>query len=427
MAKWTLVFLVILLLVVPTACSPAAKTTTSAPVSVNATASSTTPRPSQNAPSTSSATPVLHVMATGRLSFVQDVKLTFGTSGTVAQVNVNVLDKVTKGQVLAMLDTSSLQESLNAAQFAVNAAKFARDQANYSLLTAQTTSNTMQQNVISANVDLQQAQDNLNKLIYPYNYHTVYIDVPTAIGYITDAMREITNAVNDLKTGQTGDISSLLQQALDNLTSGHDQLYRSGVGTDPFENQNLSSSQYWALRTAEFQLQKAQIAVQNAQNNANSSSITVATAKTALDNANNNVDIAQNNLNIAKDALQKAIITAPFDGIIGAVNVKVFDVLSSAAFASTTAIEIIDPSRMELNVTVNELDISNVKVGQKVNLAVDALPNLRIDGTVSFVGTLPTSDTSMILFPVKITFTLPQNSGLKAGMNARADIIADKS
>ncbi len=423
MAKWMLIFLVILLLAAPTACSSAAKTKTAASVSTNATAS-TTPRPSQNVTSASPTTPVLHVRASGRLSFVQDIKLTFGTSGTVAQVNVSAMDRVTKGQVLAMLDTTSLQESLTAAQLAENTAKFARDQANYSYLTAQTTANTTLQNVISANVDLQQAQDNLNKIIYPYNYQTVYVDVPTALGYITDAITEITSAINTLTTGQTGDIPSILKQALSNLTSSHDQLYRKGVGTDPFADQNLSSSQYWTLRTAEFALQKAQIAVQNAQNSANASAISVSTAKTALDNANNSVDIAHNNVIIAKDTLQKAIITAPFDGVVGAVNVKVFDVLSTAAFASTTAVEIIDPSRMELNVNINELDIANVKVGQKVNLTVDALPNLRIDGTVTFVGTLPSTDTSMMQFPVKITFTLPQNSGLKSGMNARADIIA---
>ncbi|HTY82444.1 MAG TPA: HlyD family secretion protein, partial [Dehalococcoidales bacterium] len=98
-----------------------------------------------------------------------------------------------------------------------------------------------------------------------------------------------------------------------------------------------------------------------------------------------------------------------------------------ASYASTTAVEIIDPSRMELNVNINELDIPNVKAGQKVTITVDALPALKIDGAVSFVGTLPGTDTSMILFPVKITFTLPQNSGIKSGMNAKADIIADKN
>lgn len=427
MAKWTLIFMVILLLVVPTACSSAAKTTASAPASTNATTSPTTPRPSQNAPSVLSTTPALHIRATGRLSFVQDVKLTFGTSGTVAQVKVNVLDRVTKGQVLAMLDTSSLQESLNAAQLAENAAEFAARQAAYALKSVQTDNATVQENVVSAGIDLQQAQDNLNKIIYPYNYHTVYIDVPTALGYINDAKLAIANATAALKSGQIGDIPSDLQQALDNLTSSTDLLNRSGTGTDPFENQNLSMDKFWTLRTAEFGLEKAKVAVENAKNAATKSALAVDSAKTALDKANNDVATAQNNVNIAKDSLQKAIITAPIDGVIGTVNVKVFDVLSSATFASTTAFEIIDPSQMELDVNVNELDIPNVKAGQKVNITVDALPNVHIDGVVSSVSTLPASDASLIVFPIRITFSLPQNSALKAGMNARADIIADKS
>jgi HlyD family secretion protein len=183
---------------------------------------------------------------------------------------------------------------------------------------------------------------------------------------------------------------------------------------------------FWTFRTAEFQVNKAQVAVENAQNAAGKTAIALENAKTARAKADNDVAIAQNNLNIARDTLQKAIITAPFDGVIAAVNVKVFDLLSSATYATTTAIEIIDSSRMELNININELDIPNVKVGQKVTITVDALPGLRVDGTVSAVGTLPAVESGLVSFTVKVVFNMPQNSGLKAGMNARADIVTDK-
>ena len=81
---------------------------------------------------------------------------------------------------------------------------------------------------------------------------------------------------------------------------------------------------------------------------------------------------------------------------------------------------------MELNVNVNELDIPNVKMGQKVTISVDALPGVRFDGTVTSVGTLPMVESGLVSYDVQVAFDVPQNSALKAGMNARADIVASK-
>jgi multidrug efflux pump subunit AcrA (membrane-fusion protein) len=427
MKKVILLCLSIVLLVISAACTSKATTTTS----TRATASNITPsRPVQTTTSTTAVpatvSPALHVTATGRLSFVQDTKLTFGTSGQVIQVSVNELDKVTKGQVLARLDTSSLEATVKAAELAEKSAEFAREQAGYSVQSAVADNNTMQENVKSAGIDLEQARDNLRKITYPYTFTTVYIDVPEALGSINDAMFLIINAETALKAEQYNEVASLLQQALNTITSSYNLLNRKGYGIDVFANQNLPMDKFWTLRTAEFQVNKAQVAVENAQNAASKTAIAVENAKTARAKADNDVAIAQNNLNIARDALQKAIITAPFNGVIGAVNVKVFDLLSSATYATTTAIEIIDSSRMELNINVNELDIPNVKVGQKVTITVDALPGARVDGTVASVGTLPFADSGLVSYAVKIVFDMPQNSALKAGMNARADIVIDK-
>ncbi len=144
-----------------------------------------------------------------------------------------------------------------------------------------------------------------------------------------------------------------------------------------------------------------------------------------MDKANNDVDIANNNLNIARTNLENAIITAPFDGIIADVNVKVGDFLASSSYATTVAIEIIDPSQMELDVSVNELDITNVKLGQKVVISVDALPGKRFESTVTSISSLPDAASSMVSYEVKIIFTVPQNSALKGGMAATADILAN--
>ena len=87
--------MVILLLVVPVACTSTPQATTRNAYNTSArTPASRTPvdaLPDSDADTYALPKPaatVPHVTANGRLSFVQDVKLTFGTSGQVAQVNV---------------------------------------------------------------------------------------------------------------------------------------------------------------------------------------------------------------------------------------------------------------------------------------------------------------------------------------------------
>src|SRR5262249_41447042 len=56
------------------------------------------------------------VTATGPISAVSNLPLSFKESGRLAELKVNVGDKVTKGQVLATLDTTDLQNALDQAK-----------------------------------------------------------------------------------------------------------------------------------------------------------------------------------------------------------------------------------------------------------------------------------------------------------------------
>ena len=84
---------------------------------------------------------------------------------------------------------------------------------------SQTDNSSAQENIAAAGIALEQAQDNLNKITYPYTYHAVYVDVPTALGYINNANVEINNAITALNAGQTSaEALAQLQHALDNRT-----------------------------------------------------------------------------------------------------------------------------------------------------------------------------------------------------------------
>ncbi|MFC1940750.1 HlyD family secretion protein, partial [Chloroflexota bacterium] len=372
MMRWISLCVNIFLLALLVACASMSpevtQTTTPAPPKPTPAPTKPTPIPTEATQTPTPSVPV-SVTANGRLSFVEHRYLTFGTSGKIDQVNVSELDKVTKGQLLVKLDTSSLEQAVKTAELEVSNAEIA---------------------LKSAEITLEQASDDFRKIAYPYSFKTVVLDVPEALVHVNYALEEIAKAVAALKTEPPADIntiSSHLNKALDDLKNGRSLLKR-GFGDDVFGSEYRPVEDFWTMRAAQLDRDSAQLDV---------------------DKAKNDLDKAKNDLDTARDELDKAVIIAPFDGVIAKVNVKEGDILSSATFV---AIEIIDPIYMELDVKVNELDIPNVNPGQKVTISVDALPDVRIDSVVTSINPLPVVESGVVSYDVKVFFYVPQNSSL---------------
>ncbi len=302
---------------------------------------------------------VVTVSADGNLSFVEDRKLVFGIGGTIAEVNVEEGNWVSQGEVLAKLDTISLEL----------AAK-------------------------SAEADRGIADAGYKKLTYPYTYSTFAFDVPDALAAVIDAKRELNKAVEALVIGLSFDqywqIWQELKQAQDKLTMAEQRLAR-GHGEDVFVSGALNVADFWTLRTAQLGVEKAQVA-----------------------------------LDIANDNLKKAVIVAPFDGVVAAVNIKEGDSLSSLDYATRTIMELVDPGSMELSAEVDEIDVPSVKVGQRAIISVDALPDVKLEGKVISISPLATEESGLMLYKIKVSFDVTEGSGLRGGMSATADIVTNE-
>jgi HlyD family secretion protein len=71
------------------------------------------------------------------------------------------------------------------------------------------------------------------------------------------------------------------------------------------------------------------------------------------------------------------------DGTVSSRSSEVGErVQSSSEFAGTEIMRVADLSKMEVRVKVNENDIVNVKVGDPVNISIDAYPDRKFVGTV---------------------------------------------
>ena len=125
----------------------------------------------------------------------------------------------------------------------------------------------------------------------------------------------------------------------------------------------------------------------------------------------------------AQEDLETENLTAPFDGIVADVYIDDGDVVPPSSASQIPAVHLIDATRMELVVQLDEIDIPDVRVGQKAIVTVDALPDLELEGEVTSIYPLPTIDVGLVQYQVEIGFSVPEGSGLRAGMSTTADII----
>lgn len=121
----------------------------------------------------------------------------------------------------------------------------------------------------------------------------------------------------------------------------------------------------------------------------------------------------------AKNKLADHNIYAPFTGTIAEINVKRGDSISG----STTVATLISPHQV-VEISLNEIDIANVQVGQKATITFDANENLTITGEVLEIDLLGTVSQGVVTYKVVIGFDT-QDERIKPGMTASAAIITD--
>lgn len=114
---------------------------------------------------------------------------------------------------------------------------------------------------------------------------------------------------------------------------------------------------------------------------------------------------AQANLRGTDVAVEQTLIRAPFDGVVLTKAANVGDVVtpfSSALDAKGAVVTMADMSTLEVEADVSESNLSRVRIGQPVEIHLDALPDIRFRGVVA--RTVPTVDRSKATVMTKIRF-----------------------
>lgn len=138
------------------------------------------------------------------------------------------------------------------------------------------------------------------------------------------------------------------------------------------------------------------------------------------------VEAARKALEQAQKELDEATITAPFDGLVGAIYVEEGDIIPPPTMAPTVAIYFITPTSLELKAEVDEIDIPDIELGQSVIIEVDAFPEEQFEGMVNLISPVPIIEAGLVLYEVEIGLAIPPDSKVRVGMSATADIIVQQ-
>jgi RND family efflux transporter MFP subunit len=147
-------------------------------------------------------------------------------------------------------------------------------------------------------------------------------------------------------------------------------------------------------------------------------------AKASWETAKLNLEIAELSLESAELNMEKAVIVAPFDGVVTGIGITEGKEISAATLA-TPAITLVDTSEIEMRGFIDEIDSAMVKVGQAANIILDALPDEEVNGEVDFISLVGTTLAGVVSYDTTITLENPVG-GLKDGMSATAEVIIER-
>lgn len=142
--------------------------------------------------------------------------------------------------------------------------------------------------------------------------------------------------------------------------------------------------------------------------------------KSSLNTTQLKLKSLQSQLEILNEKLGYYTLTAPCDGTITSQDVSPGDTVSQGNTVSVVS----DMKDLQFEVSIDELDIGSIALGQKVSITADALEETTknlLSGEVKKISAEGTSSNGVTTYPVTISVTA--NKLLKTGMNVNGKIM----
>lgn len=362
------------------------------------------------------------VTATGSLAAVTAVQVGSEVSGVIDKIYVEHNSKVVKGQRLAQINPSTLQAQVDKAKASLaksrssyenavaqaNNARAAVKKAQADLLTKQATSRQYQAEVAnsessraSAQAGVYSAQANLAKAEAEYkNAKLNYERMSQLFAQDLVPRSDRDDAYTSMMTSK-----SSVDAAQASLQSAQASLRGSSASLES------ARIRYEGTKS---ELEAAAIQVESARDSATA-------AEASVKGARADVSQAEASLESAKVDLSKTSITSPIDGIVLSILVSEGQTVASQFQAPELFQLAKNLDEMQVEATVDEADIGEIKQGDTATFTVDAWPEKEFSGKVREVRKASSTTNNVVTFPVIIDTNNPDMC-LMPGMTATVNI-----
>ncbi|MBP3359380.1 MAG: HlyD family efflux transporter periplasmic adaptor subunit [Clostridia bacterium] len=151
-------------------------------------------------------------------------------------------------------------------------------------------------------------------------------------------------------------------------------------------------------------------------------SISSETMENAMQKSKLEYEDAKLSLQSQQDALEDYNITAPISGTVLTKTSKAGDVIDRTN-SSVTMMVIGDVSRLKFSLSIDELDVSKVSIGQKVKITSDAVEGQEFEGEITSISMEGTASNGVTTYDAEVTINEPGE--LKPSMNVDAVVVID--
>jgi HlyD family secretion protein len=346
---------------------------------------------------------VTRVGSTGKVRPNQLVELNWQTTGNVGLINIKTNDQVKAGDVLMELDVTSFQPSILEAMESLPAAQRTLDLLDVSDLKR----TQSKEDLAKAEIEYKNAKDarelknqrnssetSLLKAEATYLQAKANLDsVETYFSFLQDKPED------DLARAQATAQLSLARKNYDWAVWN----YQYAKDKPLPEDIRIADAN---LKVAESKLADAQREWEKVKNNPDPDDVV---------SARSNVEALKAQINLAK-------IIAPINGTVLDSKLLVGDVVKTGQKALT----LIDRSHLFLDISISEVDINQVRLGEEVNFSLDAIPEKTFEGVVSEISKVGIDDQGIIYYTVTCEIN-DFDSAIKPGMTAAAFIQVEKA
>ncbi len=257
------------------------------------------------------------------------------------------------------------------------------------------------------------------------------LDPTTFLRSIENAKLQLEKARIQLETTRISQATNRAtqRQSLENAQSqvGNAQIDLTSARSNYANMQRL----FQAGGASQNQLDEMQRSVEKAQSGLATANLSLRTAQgnqgfksssDTQDLKNQEIAIRQAEISLSSSQtdLANSKIYAPFDGVVSSVTGQI-----GASVGGSSILTLIADGSVKIPVQVDETEIAKVKVGQRAEVTLDALPDESFAGKVTAVSPKATVQQNIAVFYATVTVDNPELK-LRPGMTSEVEIIAQE-